>query len=132
MQWTDEERVGFTDDAAPWMIYAREEKYNVKDQEADESSILNYYRKLFKLRKCDVFQNGSWTLLDTKETLYAYKREYEKKEALILCNFSSELEVFEYAKLHEYLKPALNTEGVEINKSSVIIPPYGACVLITE
>lgn len=132
MQWTDGGRVGFTENAAPWTIFNQEETYNVKDQEADESSILNYYRQLMKLRKTDLFRKGTWTLLETKDHLYVYKRELEKKKALIVCNFSSEKDTFEDKDVMYDSEVVLQTEGIEIDNQTITLPPYGACVLLSN
>ena len=44
MQWDDSEKVGFTKGEA-WTKYNHEPKYNVKDQEADEKSILHFCKR---------------------------------------------------------------------------------------
>lgn len=51
MQWSEEEEAGFTT-GKPWLfINPNYKEINVKAEEEDADSILNYYKKLIALRK---------------------------------------------------------------------------------
>ena len=90
MQWDNSEHAGFTT-GTPWFTvnpdYAT---INVAAQEADENSILHFYRKCLKLRR------ESKTLLwgDYKEyfprhkQIYFYTRSYKSIHYIVICNFS--------------------------------------------
>lgn len=57
MQWTDGENAGFTT-GTPWLkVNSNYTDINVKNQEADAHSVLNYYRKLIALRKSDEYKS---------------------------------------------------------------------------
>lgn len=132
MQWNKHKGVGFTQDAAPWIKYNQEEKYNVEEQEEDPNSILNYYRKLIELKKTPLFKYGEWELEQTKEELYIYKRKYQQKEAIVCCNFSDRPQLVEIEKNFIDAPVVLKTEGVKKEKDHLSLSPYGACVIMTK
>ncbi len=92
MQWDDGPYAGFSD-AAPWIdVNPNYLKINVKNQRADENSVLSYYRKLIELRKKapykDILREGDFELIDPKHPdVFAYKREYTKDGLVVICNF---------------------------------------------
>lgn len=92
MQWDDSRHSGFTT-GSPWMKVNQNYNWlNVKGQEQDEYSILNFYKKIIKLRKSTpAFVYGKYKLiLKDNEQIYAYTREYEGECYLILCNVSNQ------------------------------------------
>ncbi len=92
MQWDDSVHSGFTL-GSPWMKVNGNHKWlNVKEQEKDPDSILNFYKKIIMIRKqTTALIYGDYKLLmEDSESIYAYSREYEKECYLIVCNFSEE------------------------------------------
>ena len=94
VQWSDRCNAGFTD-GTPW--FAVNDNYdtiNVLQQEGDETSILNYYRKAIALRKkLDVVQNGTYEEhFHENEKLYIYSRCTAEERLLVICSFSDECE----------------------------------------
>ena len=110
MQWTDGENAGFTT-GTPWLkvnknykinlyIFYQIGRYNytdinVKNQEADAHSVLNYYRKLIALRKSDeyksLFTYGEFVpVYNDTESIMAFYRKDESKCVLIAANFGKE------------------------------------------
>lgn len=132
MQWNADDRAGFTEDAAPWTVYKREDIYNVEDQEKNSDSILNYYRDLIALKKTDLFKKGDWKLLDTKETLYVYERTFEDTKAVVFCNFSDNLEYMEIPSDYTSDNNILSTHQVRMDEQKLILPEYSAFVFVTE
>ena len=90
MQWSAEENAGFTT-GTPW-FYINENyvDVNVAAQEADENSVLNFYRKTIALRKeLSCVKHGSYReygKLSAK--LYTYAREDEKQKILVVCSYT--------------------------------------------
>lgn len=132
MQWTDEKWAGFTEDADPWIKYAREKKYNVRDQEANENSILHYYRQLLDLKKTDLFKKGKWALKETQDVLYVYERVYQDQTGLVCCNFSSETQEVELDSKSDSGEMVLSTGDINVEQNKISIPPYGACVFVKK
>ena len=92
MQWNTTKNAGFTD-GKPWLkVNSNYKTINSELQEKDTNSILNYFRKLVQLRKEEpTLVYGSYTLLDEENPkVYAYLREFEGKQIVILLNFSEE------------------------------------------
>lgn len=93
MQWSDEPNAGFTT-GIPWLgINENYPKINVKQQLADENSILNFYKKMIKLKKeNDVFTYGQYDLiLDDHPQVYAYTRSLDEEKVVIFSNLTGEI-----------------------------------------
>lgn len=91
MQWNNSNNAGFTN-GNPWIeVNPNYVLINAEDEEKDSNSILNFYKKIIKLRNSnDVLINGEFNLLwpDHKQ-LFAYERIYENKKYTIICNISN-------------------------------------------
>jgi oligo-1,6-glucosidase len=91
LQWDATPQAGFTT-GIPWLpVNANFTTVNVKANEADANSILNYIKKLAKIRKenKDVLVYGKYTLLDAANpNVYCYLREADGKKFLIVLNFT--------------------------------------------
>ncbi|XMB86950.1 alpha-glucosidase [Mycoplasmatota bacterium WC44] len=93
MQWDSSSNGGFTK-GTPWIRVNSNHKWlNVESQESDPNSILNYYKKIFKIRKGefkDTILYGEYKLLiKENEQVYSYLRKGDKN-VLVLCNFFKE------------------------------------------
>ena len=89
MQWDDSENAGFSK-VEPWIkVNPNYVDINAKAQVNDENSIFNYYKKLISLRKTyDVFADGKFELLlKDDKNIFAYKRETESEELVMIANF---------------------------------------------
>lgn len=98
MQWSDESNGGFSTCEQTWMkVNPNYKQINVKEQEKDDSSILNYYRRMIELRqKNKTFINGAYELCDANdERIYMYKRLDEKATFTVVVNLSEESKAFE-------------------------------------
>ena len=90
-QWDDSTNAGFST-GTPWIQVNTNFKYiNRAEQEMNQQSVLNYFRKATDLRqKNPSLIYGKYTLLDkSNPDVYAYLREFEGKKFLVLLNFSS-------------------------------------------
>ena len=90
-QWNDSENAGFTI-GKPWLkVNPNYREINAEAQEEDSNSVLNYFRKMVKLRKENpVLIYGKYTLIDAEnKDVYAYTRELDDQKFLIMLNFKS-------------------------------------------
>jgi oligo-1,6-glucosidase len=90
-QWDNTANAGFTT-GTPWIkVNPDYTTVNAAAQEKDPNSVLNYFRKVVKLRKENlVLVYGRYTLLDKDNPdVYAYTRELNGKKVLVLLNFKS-------------------------------------------
>ena len=91
MQWEADEKGGFTT-GTPWIgVNPNTKHINVKAQEQDKNSILNFYKELIRIRKNhETFVNGKYELkLPDDKQFYAYTRTDKDNQYLIVCNLSS-------------------------------------------
>ena len=100
MQWDDTPNAGFTT-GTPWFTVNPDYKeINVAEQEKDPESILNFYKKLIRLRKeYPIIVYGSYKMLyPTHEAAVVYERVQDNEKLLIACNFSAEGQELEAPK----------------------------------
>ncbi len=113
-QWDDSPNAGFST-AKPWLkVNPNYKEINVAAQENDPESVLNYFRKLVKIRKENkTLVYGKYELIDAENPdVYSYYRIDEQARFLILLNFSSNNA---YANL-----------GFEASKNELILSNYNA------
>ena len=112
-QWDASEKAGFTT-GTPWIkINKNKNKVNVKSEEKDSNSTLNYFKKLVQLRKNnkEVLVYGSYELLDKDNpNVYAYKRTSANKKILVLLNFKS--------------VDAKSKTGIDLSNAKVLLSNY--------
>ena len=95
MQWSNKENAGFTT-GMPWLkVNSNYKEINVKSQEKDADSVLNYYRKLVKVRKSpeykEVFTYGQFEpAYEDTDSIMAYYRFDGEKRVLVVANFGKE------------------------------------------
>jgi oligo-1,6-glucosidase len=111
-QWNASINGGFTT-GTPWLkVNDNHTTLNAEAQEKDPKSVLNYFRKMTKLRKTNLtLVYGKYTLLDKDNpNVYAYTRELDGKKIVVLLNFSSK-------------KATVNT-GINTKKAKILINNY--------
>ena len=90
VQWSAEENAGFTT-GTPW-FYVNENypQINVAQQEEDENSVLNFYRKAVKLRKeLPCVKEGLYKEhCKNSKSVYTYSRTAQNQKLLVVCSFS--------------------------------------------
>lgn len=102
IQWTNAAHAGFST-TAPWIkVNPNYVGINVEDQESNEQSILNFYRRMIKFRKenptlvygeYESIQNGH-------QEVYAYRRWDSENDFLVVLNFSDQEIQFDLIDTH--------------------------------
>lgn len=117
----------------PWLKVNENRSFvNAETQEKDPNSILNYFRKLVKLRKekSDLLVYGKYTLLDRNNSkVYAYTRESGNDKLLVLLCFSKEGGTFDLGDLKAGEELINNMTPLKIDGKTIRLQPYQACVL---
>ncbi len=111
-QWNNTLNGGFTT-GTPWLQVNKNYKaINEVTENKDPNSVLNYFRKVVKLRKDNLAMvYGKYTLLDKDNpNVYAYTRELQGKTFLIMLNFTS--------------KVATANIGMDISKANLLLDNY--------
>ncbi len=96
VQWDSSAYGGFST-TEPWFsVNPNYTEINVEEAEKDPDSILNYYRKLLKVRQnSELFLYGAFKdLLPKDEKIYCYERTLGTEKALIICSFSDTMCTF--------------------------------------
>ncbi|SHG99729.1 glycoside hydrolase family 13 protein [Tepidibacter thalassicus] len=98
MQWDESENAGFTT-ATPWLkINPNYKEINVAKQQKDPNSILNFYKKMIRIRKeNEIFTYGKYDLiLENDEQIYAYIRTFDNQKAVVICNLTDREALYDY------------------------------------
>ena len=91
MQWNSGMHGGFTI-GQPWVpVNSDSISRNVEDYNGDQSSLLNFYRDLFRIRKANAaLQQGRWVPLITgRSGILAYARILNDERIVVILNFTS-------------------------------------------
>jgi len=89
VQWTDEPGAGFTT-GKPWLgINGNYKTINYRAEEADEHSVLHYYRRMIALRAgSETLKYGAFEPLEANGRLMVYARTLNGERYVTLLNFS--------------------------------------------
>jgi oligo-1,6-glucosidase len=113
MQWSGGLHAGFTS-GKPWLpVHPNYTAVNVEAEEKNENSILNFVKKLIRVRKenKEVLVYGRYMVLDKDNpAVYAYTREANGKTFLVLLNFTR--------------NQASVNSGKDITKAKLLISNY--------
>lgn len=100
MQWDSSENAGFSK-GKPWLgVNSNYKEINVEEQENDENSILNFYKKMIKIKKenkaliygkCDL-------ILEEDDEIYAYTRTLKDEKFIIIVNLTNNKSKYKYEK----------------------------------
>jgi len=111
-QWNSSAYAGFSQ-SAPWInINPNYKLINQESQEKDPASVLNFFRKLTRLRQSNpVWVYGKYQLLDrANPDVYAFAREWNGKKMLVLLNFTNH--------------PASAKTGIKLSNAKMILNNY--------
>lgn len=132
MQWNSEKNGGFTK-GTPWINAAKNyTEINVKLEDRNGNSILNYYRKLIKLREeSDIISEGKFIpVLEDHPQVLAYIREKDNKKIVVLCNFYEKSTFVDWDELKNIDEVLLtNSKENRIEGNKAFLGPYGSIVI---
>ena len=115
MQWNSSKNAGFTC-GKPWIgVNENYKTINVEVEERDENSVLNFYKKLIKLKKSnEALIYGVYDLiLEDDENIFAYTRTLNNHKFLIMANLTEEKAKYIYEK------EKLNSKDLILNNYEV-------------
>jgi len=126
MQWTQE---GGFSKGEPWiMMNPNTTNINVRDSEKDPFSILNFYKKLIKLRQQnEVLIYGDFTSILETDYVYIFKRILENKSFIIILNISGHTEVINSMYKGNVL--ASSYDRLLLNEGKTILRPYESMIV---
>ncbi len=131
MQWDESKNGGFTS-GNPWKkVHEKYKKINVKAQDKDPKSILNHFRELVKVRKeNDVLVYGDYKIIQEEHPqIYAYTRTLNKKQLLVLLNFSDHQSSIELQEVSDIDKLLINNyDELDYANGKITLKPYQATI----
>ncbi len=129
MQWSAEQNAGFST-GEPWFaINSNYTEVNVAREEADENSLLNFYRKALRLRKeTPVILWGTYREhYPWNSSFYVYEREYERVRLLVVCCFDEKGKRFRAPQGFDLSQGELllaNYEENPVQNNAFVARPY--------
>ena len=119
VQWNDGPYAGFST-AEPWFnLNPNYKEINVAASEADENSILNYYRKLLKFRKENevaIYGDFKQYYKNSKE-LFVYERNLDGVKLLVVASFTENAVDFKAP------------DGIDLSKGELVLTNYNDSTL---
>lgn len=132
MQWNGSEQAGFTT-GTPWIaVNDNYKEINVEAELHDDASVFRYYQRMIQLRKAEKgLIYGAFTQLVPEDTqLFAYERDLEEDNYLVVCNFSDKEAKFEIPEKFSGKNVCLiSNYGQDSYAGSIQVRPYEAFVL---
>ena len=102
MQWDSTNYAGFSENT-PWIdVNENYKSINVESQLANEDSVLNFYKKLIKIRKenLSLIYGRYDMILEEDEKIYAYTRTLDNAKYVVIANLSDEEALYKYDDLN--------------------------------
>ena len=132
VQWDNTKHAGFSEHE-PW-FYVNEnyKEINVKDQENDKESVLNFYRKAIKVRKeLSVVKDGNYKEYNKSSSkVYTYSREDSKQKLLVICSYYDKATKLNIPKGFDLKTGKLVLSNYD--NSSLVLKPYETRVYVWE
>lgn len=133
MQWDESENSGFSK-ASPWLpVPPTYKTHNVAAESKDPNSVLEFYRKVLKLRHTSrALLDGAYAPLnESDQNVLSYLRVYKDEVVLVALNMSgSEQKVnFEFSQ-HGFAsnKKLVSTPKSSVKGDVVTLEPYGVFI----
>jgi oligo-1,6-glucosidase len=132
-QWDGSEHAGFTT-GTPWLkVNPNYSEWNAEAQDKDPDSILNYFRKMIRVRKANPsLLYGQYLLLDKDhQQVYAYARIFGDEKFLVVLNFSKEKVDYKIPGSSRIDEEVLinNYKTCDQQKDKIRLLPYQAIVM---
>lgn len=130
MQWTDDPNGGFSPaQVETWLPVNPNyrEGINVKEQERNPNSLLNYYKRLLQVRKnTPALIEGEYVPLDrTAKDYFAFLRVSNNQTVLVVLNFSASRLDLDFSRTREIKESKLHILFSSAERSVKIKSPRG-------
>ena len=136
-QWDDSENAGFSK-GKPWLkVNENYREINAKEQEDNEDSLLNWYRKLISLRKkseyAEILIEGSIVpVYEDVENLIGYMRIFGDEKLLILCNYQGQERKIALEESWKKMLAGNYGKLCQKGEKELLLRPYEAVILEIE
>ena len=123
MQWNNSEYAGFSD-VEPWLPMNSNKSYvNVENEMKDQSSVLNYYKDLLKVRKGNLsLRKGKMEFWNAPEGVLFYTRTFFSMRTTVLINFTSSQMEVDIKEKGKVLIGSVKNTGEDVNGNVRLLP----------
>ncbi len=123
MQWSAEENAGFTT-GKPWLpVTANYTRINYAAQDTDPGSVLNFYRRLIRLRaESETLKYGEFQPLFARRRVMAYRRDLNGERITVVLSFTKR-------RTRVKLRGSVLMDTYEKTEFDGVLEPYEAVVL---
>ena len=133
MQWSNNPNAGFSPShVATWLPVNPNYKngINVRDQQHNPSSLLNYYKHLLQVRKnSSALVGGEYIPLNnTAKDYFTFIRKSEKQTVLVILNFSSKKLELDFSRTREIKGHDLQILFSSAERLKTAKPPRGLTI----
>ena len=133
MQWSNNPNAGFSpSNVATWLPVNPNYKngINVRDQQHNPSSLLNYYKHLLQVRKnLPALIGGEYIPLNnTAKDYFTFIRKSEKQTVLVVLNFSSKKLELDFSRIKEIKGHDLQILFSSAERLKTAKPPRGLTI----
>ena len=135
MQWDSTNYAGFSENT-PWIdVNENYKSINVESQLANENSVLNFYKKLIKIRKenLSLIYGRYDMILEEDEKIYAYTRTLDNDKYVVIVNLSDEEALYKYDDL-DLIYENLMLANYKVREhgilKEVVLKPYEAILYL--
>src|SRR6266498_4722801 len=133
MQWSNNPNGGFSPaKVEPWLPVNSNYRdgINVKDQQRNPSSLLNYYKHLLQIRKTSaaLIVGEYIPLNNTAKDYFSFIRKSEKQTVLIILNFSAEKLELDFSRAKEIKGNNLQILFSSAERLKTTKPPYALTI----
>ncbi|MDD5369227.1 MAG: alpha-glucosidase [Anaerolineaceae bacterium] len=137
MQWDGSSNAGFTGGTAWLPVHPQANERNVLAEDADPSSLLNFYRRLIEIRrKTPALLRGKFTPLIANHAALVYQREELDVVVLVALNFSKQPQMVPLAssthqRAWRMLISNRRTQAPDLTSGLLNLKPDEALVLVS-
>ena len=133
MQWSNQPNAGFSPpNVETWLPVNPNYKtgINVRDQQHNPASLLNYYKQLLQIRKnSPALIGGEYIPLDTSaKDYFAFLRKTDEQTLLVILNFSEKKLELNYARTKDIKGHNLQILFSSAERLKTTKPPHGLTI----
>jgi alpha-glucosidase len=140
MQWNGDTNAGFSTARKTWLPIGTDyESVNVSTEQRDPNSLLNYYKRLIRLRKeNEILRDGDFFIVNpSNESVLSFIRKTKAGVAIIAVNLSAADQSLHYdlsaqdiaGKTGQLLLASFANAPGNLNLEQITLPPYASLVL---
>ena len=133
MQWSNHPNAGFSPaNVETWLPVNHNYKtgINVRDQQHNPASLLNYYKQLLQVRKsCPALIEGEYIPLDASaKDYFAFLRKTDEQTILVILNFSEKKLELNFSRAKDIKGRSLQILFSSAERLKTTKPPHGLVI----